>query len=61
LTKIGGSSYTFCYTSFYQQRAKQGIKHNCTTVMCGHIHHPDDKIINGVRYLNTLIPGGIVA
>ena len=20
--------------------------------MCGHIHHPDDKIINGSRYLN---------
>jgi UDP-2,3-diacylglucosamine pyrophosphatase LpxH len=21
--------------------------------MCGHIHHPEDKMVNGVRYLNT--------
>jgi UDP-2,3-diacylglucosamine pyrophosphatase LpxH len=40
-------------TSFEEEIVRQGIKHNCTTVMCGHIHHPDDKIINGVRYLNT--------
>jgi UDP-2,3-diacylglucosamine pyrophosphatase LpxH len=40
-------------TSFEEEIVRQGIKHNCHTVMCGHIHHPDDKIINGVRYLNT--------
>ena len=40
-------------TSFEEEIVRQGIKHNCDTVMCGHIHHPDDKIINGVRYLNT--------
>jgi UDP-2,3-diacylglucosamine pyrophosphatase LpxH len=39
-------------TSFEEEIVRQGIKHNCTTVMCGHIHHPDDKVINGVRYLN---------
>ena len=39
-------------TSFEEEIVRQGIKHNCATVMCGHIHHPDDKIINGVRYLN---------
>lgn len=40
-------------TSFEEEIVRQGVKHNCNTVMCGHIHHPDDKIINGVRYLNT--------
>jgi UDP-2,3-diacylglucosamine pyrophosphatase LpxH len=40
-------------TSFEEEIVRQGVKHNCHTVMCGHIHHPDDKIVNGVRYLNT--------
>jgi UDP-2,3-diacylglucosamine pyrophosphatase LpxH len=40
-------------TSFEEEIVRQGIKHNCHTVMCGHIHHPDDKKINGIRYLNT--------
>ena len=40
-------------TSFEEEIVRQGVKHNCDTVMCGHIHHPDNKIINGVRYLNT--------
>jgi UDP-2,3-diacylglucosamine pyrophosphatase LpxH len=40
-------------TSFEEEIVRQGVKHNCHTVMCGHIHHPDYKIINGVRYLNT--------
>lgn len=39
-------------TSFEQEIVRQGIKHNCSTVMCGHIHHPDDKMIDGIRYLN---------
>jgi len=39
-------------TSFEEEIVRQGLKHNCNTVMCGHIHHPDDKIINGSRYLN---------
>jgi UDP-2,3-diacylglucosamine pyrophosphatase LpxH len=40
-------------TSFEQEIVRQGIKHNCATVMCGHIHHPDNKMVDGVRYLNT--------
>jgi len=39
-------------TSFEGELCRQGIKHNCSTVMCGHIHHPEDKLIDGVRYLN---------
>jgi UDP-2,3-diacylglucosamine pyrophosphatase LpxH len=40
-------------TSYEEEIVRQGIKHNCHTVMCGHIHHPEDKVINGVRYLNS--------
>lgn len=39
-------------TSFEDEIVRQGIKHGCKAVICGHIHHPDDKRINGVRYLN---------
>jgi UDP-2,3-diacylglucosamine pyrophosphatase LpxH len=39
-------------TSFEEEIVRQGIKHNCSTVICGHIHHPEDKLINNVRYLN---------
>jgi UDP-2,3-diacylglucosamine pyrophosphatase LpxH len=39
-------------TSFEEEIVRQGVKHNCKIVMCGHIHHPEDKVINGVRYLN---------
>lgn len=40
-------------TSFEEEIVRQGKKHNCSTVMCGHIHHPDDKLIGSVRFLNT--------
>ena len=39
-------------TSFEEEIVRQGIKHGCKSVICGHIHHPEDKMINGVRYLN---------
>jgi UDP-2,3-diacylglucosamine pyrophosphatase LpxH len=32
---------------------RQAKKRNCDVVVCGHIHNPEDKKINGVRYLNT--------
>jgi UDP-2,3-diacylglucosamine pyrophosphatase LpxH len=28
-------------------------KKGCDGVICGHIHHPEDRIINGKRYLNS--------
>jgi UDP-2,3-diacylglucosamine pyrophosphatase LpxH len=31
---------------------RQAKKHHCTSVICGHIHHPEDRDIDGVRYLN---------
>ena len=39
-------------TSFEEQLAFQAKKRNCKGVICGHIHHPEDKIINDIHYLN---------
>ena len=40
-------------TSFEDELCRQAIKHNCKNVICGHIHHPEDKVINNIRYLNS--------
>jgi UDP-2,3-diacylglucosamine pyrophosphatase LpxH len=32
---------------------RQAKKHSCDIVLCGHIHKCEDKIVEGVRYLNT--------
>ena len=37
---------------FENEMARQAKKRNCHTVICGHIHTPSDKNINGVHYLN---------
>jgi len=39
-------------TDFENELTRQAIKHNCHTVICGHIHHPEDKMIGNIRYLN---------
>ena len=39
-------------TSFEVELVRQAKKRECDTVICGHIHNPEDKIIEGVRYLN---------
>jgi UDP-2,3-diacylglucosamine pyrophosphatase LpxH len=38
---------------FENEMVRQAKKRNCHTVVCGHIHNPCDKIVDGVRYLNT--------
>jgi len=38
---------------FENEMARQAKKRNCHTVVCGHIHTPNDKKVNDVRYLNT--------
>lgn len=38
---------------FENEMIRQSKKRNCDTVICGHIHTPDDKFINGIRYMNT--------
>jgi UDP-2,3-diacylglucosamine pyrophosphatase LpxH len=37
---------------FENEMVRQAKKVDCHTVVCGHIHSPVDKKINGVRYLN---------
>jgi len=39
-------------TSFEEELCRQAIKHNCKNVISGHIHHPEDKLIQDIRYLN---------
>ena len=37
----------------YARAAVQEAKHrNCTGVVCGHIHHPEIREIDGIRYMN---------
>jgi len=38
---------------FEQEMVRQAKKRNCHTVICGHIHTPVDKTIDGIRYINT--------
>jgi UDP-2,3-diacylglucosamine pyrophosphatase LpxH len=37
---------------FENEMVRQAKKRNCHTVVCGHIHTPSDKEIDGVRYMN---------
>jgi len=39
-------------TSFEEQLAFQSKKRNCIGVICGHIHKPEDKVIQDIHYLN---------
>jgi UDP-2,3-diacylglucosamine pyrophosphatase LpxH len=39
-------------TSFERQLAYQAKIRGCNSVICGHIHTPEDKNVDGVRYLN---------
>ena len=39
-------------TSFENQLVFQAKRRYCHTVICGHIHTPEDKMVDGVRYLN---------
>lgn len=38
---------------FENEMVRQAKKRNCHTVICGHIHSPIDKKIDGVHYMNT--------
>lgn len=39
-------------SNFETELIRQTKKRNCHTVICGHIHKPEDKILNDVHYLN---------
>ena len=40
-------------TQFEVELTRQAKKHNCNTVICGHIHHAEIKDMNGFLYINT--------
>jgi UDP-2,3-diacylglucosamine pyrophosphatase LpxH len=40
-------------TQFEGELARQAKRQGCHTVICGHIHHPEDRDVDGIRYLNT--------
>jgi len=39
-------------TNYENQLADEAKKRNCIGVICGHIHKAENKIINGIHYLN---------
>lgn len=38
---------------FEENAAKLAIKNGCEGVICGHIHTPEDKMVDGIHYLNS--------
>ncbi|MFT3831581.1 MAG: UDP-2,3-diacylglucosamine diphosphatase [Opitutaceae bacterium] len=40
-------------SKFEDQIVELARRHNCTGVMCGHIHTAADKVIGGIHYLNS--------
>ena len=39
-------------TQYEMELIIQAKKHGCVNVISGHIHHPEDRMVDGVRYLN---------
>jgi UDP-2,3-diacylglucosamine pyrophosphatase LpxH len=39
-------------TQYETELVRQAKKHHCVNVISGHIHHPEDRMIDGIRYLN---------
>lgn len=38
----------------FEEKAVEFAKHKeCDGIICGHVHTPEDKVINGIRYLNS--------
>ena len=51
--KSGVKVATNYINDFETTALSMAIKKGCSGVMCGHIHQPEDRIINGHRYLNS--------
>lgn len=43
----------FRMKKFHEELNQRAIKLGCKTVICGHIHIPNDKMVDGIRYINT--------
>ena len=39
-------------TQYEFELVRQAKKHHCNAVISGHIHHPEDRMIEDIRYLN---------
>lgn len=39
-------------TQYEIELIRQTKKHHCSSVICGHIHHTEDRVIDGIRYMN---------
>ena len=43
-----------CFVDRYEQLLQDLARHRkCDGIICGHIHTPEDKLVGGVRYLNS--------
>jgi UDP-2,3-diacylglucosamine pyrophosphatase LpxH len=51
--KEGVKVATSYVNDFEVTAIKMAHKHNCYGVICGHIHQPADRIIDGAHYLNS--------
>lgn len=60
--------FKFSFSNFLKQKTKEAIKYignyettvvnycksnNCESILCGHIHKPNQEKINGINYYNT--------
>jgi UDP-2,3-diacylglucosamine pyrophosphatase LpxH len=39
-------------TQYEMELVRQAKNNKCSNVISGHIHYPEDKMIDGIRYLN---------
>jgi len=51
--KGGVKAATNYINDFETTALSMAHKKGCNGVICGHIHQPEDRIINGKRYLNS--------
>ena len=51
--KSGVKAATNYVNDFEVTALSMATKKGCHGVMCGHIHQPEDRMINGKRYLNS--------
>ena len=50
----GGVKAATNYINDFETTALQmAVREGCNGVMCGHIHQPEDRMINGKRYINS--------
>ena len=51
--KVGVKAATNYVNDFEVTALKMAEKKGCDGVICGHIHQPEDRVINGKRYVNS--------